>query len=104
MIRGHGQPRLRGGGEAAVRRVRFPRHGRAATIATLVLRPELDAIRIDQILEGELGFRQAELLALIEADRAAQREKDADGELGQTIGRKRGGPRPARDVALDVVV
>src|SRR5262249_18331133 len=45
------QPRLCSR-EAAVRRVALPNHRRAATIAALELRPEPDAIRILEVVEG----------------------------------------------------
>ena len=53
-------------------RALVPGHGRAAAVAALEARPEGDAVGILQQLVGHLGLGQAELLALVHADRAAQ--------------------------------
>ena len=52
-----------------------PDHRRTAAVTPLEGRPELDAVGILQILEVEHRFRETELFPLIEADRAAQRQK-----------------------------
>ena len=85
-----------------MRRLRLPDHRRAAAVAALELRPELDAVGIDQILEGELGLGQAQLLALVEADRAAHRQQQRAGEPREGLLLAVRGP--AADVADDVVV
>ena len=81
MLGRHRQPRL-ARDEAGIRAVAVvPRHRRAAAVAALELRPERDAVGILQLLERQLGFGQAEFLALIEADRAAQRSEQRGEQL-----------------------
>ncbi len=89
--------------EAAIRLVRVPDHRRAAPVAALEVRPELDAIGILQILESQLGLRQGQFFALIDADRAAQRHQEAREEfrMGIVIGDILA---PARDMANDIMV
>ena len=77
----------------------LPHHRRAAAVAALELRPELDAVGILQILEGELRFGQAQFLALIEADRAAQRIRSADERPSASATRSASPVGPARGVA-----
>ena len=83
--------------------LRLPDHRRAAAVAALVFRPEGDAGGIDQFLEGELRFGLAQFLALIEADRAFEREKKR-----RRLTRERieifGMLDPAADVTNDVVI
>ncbi|ENN87987.1 hypothetical protein RHSP_50349 [Rhizobium freirei PRF 81] len=82
---------------------RLPRHRRTASVTSLESRPEADAVGIAQILEGKLGLGQAQLLALIEADRAAQSRKQRDRKLcdARLLFLRFG---KAADMALDVVV
>ena len=61
--------------EAAVRHVRVPRDRRAAAVAALELGPETLAVGVLQFLEGDIGLGQAQLLALIQTGRAAQRQQ-----------------------------
>ena len=65
-----------------------PDHRRAAAVAALEFRPEADAVGILQVLEGEVGLAEAQLLALIEADRAAQRHQQRRDhlEIGGPVG------------------
>ena len=74
MVGRHRQPRL-ALGKAGVRRRLLPHHRRAAAVAALEFRPEADAVGILQILEAKLGLVEAELLALVDADRSAQRHQ-----------------------------
>ena len=78
----HGLPVDKAGSAASL----LPDHRRAAAVAALEARPEADAVGIAQILEGEFGLLQPELLALIEADRAAQAGKQRDRELRRRVG------------------
>src|SRR5581483_12363315 len=103
VIRRHGQPGP-GFAEAAVRRVRLPHYRRAAAVAALVLGPELDAVRIDEVGELKLGFGEPQLLALIEADGAAERQKDAGAELRQPGRVQSGDAGPARNVPDNVMI
>jgi hypothetical protein len=61
--------------KAAVLVVGNPRDRRAAPIAALVVGPEADAVGVLQVLVGDIGLGQAQLLALVEADRAAQAQQ-----------------------------
>jgi hypothetical protein len=83
-------------------RVGLPHHRRAAAVAALELGPELDAVGIGQVLEGEFGLGEAEFLALIDADRTAHGEQQFGGKAGKGILLAVRGP--AADVPHDIVV
>ena len=102
MLLGNRQPWLRGG-EAGVDEMRFPDHRRTAPVAPLEAGPEADSVRIAQVLVGEFGFLKAQLLALVEADRAANGRQQRDGELrhGRRILTR---SQPARDMPHDIVI
>ncbi len=67
----HGQPRSRRT-ESCVRRRLPPRHGRSAAIAAGVQGPVGQAKRVLQVFEGQRALRQAQLLPLVDEERAAQ--------------------------------
>ena len=100
---GDRQPGL-AGGEAGLGRVRLPGHRRAAAVAAGEGGPEGDAERVLELLEGELGLLQPQLLALVEADRAAQGAQQHGHQPAQGLGRvvaapagdRRGGRRGCR--------
>ena len=82
------EPAARAAGRKSGVRLRIvPDHRRAAAVAALELRPERDAVRVLQVLEGEIGFGETQLLALIEADRSAQRQQQRRDhlEIGEPI-------------------
>ena len=93
------QPGLRGTAEAAKAIVRLPDHRGAAAIAALEFGPEFDAVGVLKLVKGNVRLGQAQFLALIQADRPAQAQKQrgvgACGGVRQT---------PARDVAHRVMV
>ena len=91
------------GGEAAVRLGRVPGHRRAAAVAALVFRPEGDARRVGQLLELELGLGEAQLLPLVDPDRAAERQQHRRRQPRQLV-LVAGVVAPAGDVADHVVV
>ena len=71
MRLGDRQPRLAGVKPACAPLV--PRHRRAAAVAALEVGPEGHAVRILQRFVGHVGLAQAQFLALVQADRTAQR-------------------------------
>ncbi len=85
--------------EAREGHVAGPGHRRAAAVAATELGPEADAVGIAQVLERHIGFGQAELFALVEADRTTQRQEHREIEPDL-----RAGQAPARGVAFHVVV
>src|SRR5690606_27024158 len=96
------QPRL-AGRKAAQRVGMLPNHRRAATVPSLETRPKAYAVRIAQVLEGEVRLLQPQFLALIEADRTTQAGQKRDGELCDGC-RVVALSRPARDVADHIVI
>ena len=78
-------------GEAGLRCPGLPGHRRAAAVAAGEAGPEGDAERVLELLEGEHRLLQAQLLALVEADRAAQGSPagPAPGGAGPRAGRRR---------------
>jgi hypothetical protein len=96
------QPRF-AAGETGALLVLGPDHRRAAAITALEIGPELNSIRILQVLEGQLGFGQTEFLALVETDRTAQRH-DQSGEQPQVAVPVIDMIAPAGGVADDVMV
>src|SRR5690606_5776985 len=56
VFRRNREPGAVGGGKGAIGRMGLPDHWGAAAIAALELGPELDAVRINQILEGQFGL------------------------------------------------
>src|SRR6185437_12661568 len=91
------------GGKAVRRLAGLPGNRRATAVAALVFRPEADAGRVGEFLEQQFGLRQAELLALIEADRAFQRQQQSR-RLAPQRHRAFAVGGPAGDVAIDVMV
>ena len=83
MLGRHRQPGAVGGGKGAIGGMGLPDHGRAAAIAPLELGPELDAIGVHQVLEGQFGLLEPQFLALVEADRAPHGEQQGRGEAGE---------------------
>ncbi len=83
-------------------RIRRPRHRRAAAVPALEVRPKRDAVGIAQQFERDRRFLESELLALIDADRAAQ-GTDQRRQLGREMRRRMRIP-PAADDAFHVVV
>jgi uncharacterized protein (UPF0548 family) len=71
MLHRHRQPGL-GVGKAAVLVVEIHGIGVRQPSRPLKFGPEADAVGVLQVLEGHIGLGQAQLLALVEADRAAQ--------------------------------
>jgi len=91
----------RAGGKASQRSV-GPRQRGTATVAALEIRPEGDAIRVLQRLKRHLGLGQAQLLALVQAHRAAQRAQHRHQHPCQArIGRI---AAPAADRAFHIVI
>ena len=92
--------------ETGVRTIVVPGHRRAAAVAALERWPERLAIGILQCLERHVGLGEAQLLALVQADGAAQRTHQRHQLLGQCVA----GDvtlriaAPARDRALYIVV
>src|SRR6185437_13093426 len=84
----------------------LPRYRRAAAVATTEFGPEGDTKGVAQLIDLQFGFGEAEFLALIKADRAAQGEQQGHEQGSETLGWiALTAPRiPARDGALDVVV
>ena len=98
----HGRRRGGGGSRGSAARARpsvKPASGAAASQGIgvrqpsrpLKLGPEGDAERVLELLEGELRLLQAQLLALVEADRAAQgaQQDRAPAGAGPRAGRRR---------------
>ena len=75
---------------------------RAAAVAAGEGGPEGDAERVLELLEGEHRLLQPQLLALVEADRAAQAAQQHRHQPAQALGRVVAAP--AGDGAADVVV
>ena len=73
------------GGEAGVGLIRMPGHGRTGAVAAQGLGPVGDGLGIDQPLERHLGLGQAQLLALIDEDIAAQADQQHQGHLGEGL-------------------
>src|SRR5919206_2463428 len=71
----YGKPGPFRAAETGMGRICLPRHWRAGAIAAAELRPECDAVGVSQVIEGELGLRKAQLLALIDAGAAGQAEQ-----------------------------
>ena len=69
----NGQPGLRCIREPGAGTTLLPREGRSAAVASLELGPHANAVGILQLLEAQLDFRQAQLVALVDAGAAAQR-------------------------------
>ena len=82
----------------------LPDHRRAAAVAALEVRPEADAVGIAQILEGELGLRQARAPrpGRGRPSRAARQQRRS--RTCATASVSPPGLRPARDMAHHVVV
>ena len=98
MLGADGQPRAFFG-EPAMAVGCFPHHRCAAAVAALELGPELDPVGVLQVFVCDIRLAQAQFLALVHADGAAQRHQ----ERGQrALGRV--GQRPAGGVAHHVVV
>ena len=53
-----------------------PRHGRSAAIPTLIVRPELNAVGILQLIERDFRFGQSELFALVNARGTTKAEQE----------------------------
>ena len=101
---GHRQPGL-AGREAGVRRLARPGHRGAATVAALELGPEGDAVRVLQQFEGHVRFRQGQLVTLVQAGGALERELHRQHQLGQCRARALARrTAPAGDDADGVVV
>ncbi|MPM00683.1 hypothetical protein SDC9_46912 [bioreactor metagenome] len=98
LHRGDRQPGL-GTREPGIDRILLPDHRGTAAVAALEFGPELLAIGVLQVLEGDLGLGQAQFLALIEADRAPQTHQKRRVNLCSSSGKT-----PAADVAHDVMV
>ena len=79
--------------KSCVRRRCLPRHRRAAAVAALAQRPVGLAERVLQVLERDLALRQAEFLALVEEDRAAQGGEQGEVKLWR-------GPGPGWSVTV----
>ena len=73
------------GGETAKLLLRRPGHRRAAPVASLEFRPKCDAVGILQLFKGNVGLGQPELLALVNANAAAQRKEQSDQALWQGL-------------------
>src|SRR5215471_19750399 len=65
-------------GESGEPALRAPRNRCPATIAALEFRPERDAERILQQLEGNVGLGQSEFFTLIDTDAAAHAAQHGD--------------------------
>src|SRR5258708_39793322 len=82
MLRWNWQPGF-GVAKPGIRQVRRPRHRRPAAVPPLEIGPELDAVRVLQILEWNFGLRQAQFFSLINAGASSQRQQDTQKQLGQ---------------------
>ncbi len=67
--------------KACLLRMVIPHHRRAAAIAALEFRPELNAVGILQIGNRQYRLRQPQFLALIDADGTALGEQDGSRSL-----------------------
>ena len=60
------------GAKAAIAVIGIPDHRGAAAVAALEFRPELNAVGVLQVFEGNVRLGQTKLFALIQADRPTQ--------------------------------
>ena len=100
---GHRQPGLARLRKTGVGATLFPRKGRAAAVAPLEFRPHANAIGVTQLVEGQVGLGQAQLVALIDARGATQGHLQGGGQADQPVVRP-GGFSPPGPHPLHIVV